>query len=74
MAPSDSAMVSHSRSPITSDTGLPHSSAMPKSPRSTSFIQRRYCTHSGLFSPYCSRKVSASCCDTTVPDAVIWAT
>ena len=69
----ETAMVSHRRSPITSDTGFPHSSAMPKFPWSASRIHRTYCTQSGLLSPYCSRSVSAAAWETTLPLADICA-
>ena len=74
MAATDTTMVSQSRSPITSETGRCHSSAIPKFPRTTSFIQRRYWTHMGLLRPYCSRRASASCSVTKLPEADICAT
>jgi len=73
MAAIETAIVSQSRSPMTSDTGRPHSSAMPKLPRTTRFIQRRYWTHSGLSRPYCWRRASASWAETNEPEADIWA-
>ena len=47
MAATDTTIVSHSRSPMTSETGRCHSSAMPKLPRRTIRIQRRYWIHTG---------------------------
>ena len=44
MAPSDSSIVSHSRSPITSVTGRPYSNERPKSPLATMAIHFQYCT------------------------------
>ena len=48
MAATETTMVSHSRSPMTSETGRLHSSAMPKRPCSTCLIQRRYWIQHGL--------------------------
>ena len=39
IAATETTIVSHSRSPITSETGRRHSIAMPKLPRTTSVIQ-----------------------------------
>ena len=48
IAPSETEMVSHSRSPITSVTGRPHSNDMPKSPRAiTRSSTSQYCTQIG---------------------------
>ena len=51
MAPSDSRMVSHSRSPMTSVTGRPYSNERPKLPLATMASHFQYCTHSGWFRP-----------------------
>ena len=66
-------MVSNRRSPITSETGRFHSSAIPNRPCTTCFIQRRYWIGMGLSSPYSRRSASASCSDTAPPDADICA-
>src|SRR6266511_189428 len=58
MAPTETAMVSHSRSAMTSDTGLPHSSAMPNSPRSASFNGK----------PIAVKKVDAATVQFVAPD------
>ena len=73
IAATETTMVSQRRSPITSDTGRLHSSAMPNRPCRTIFIQRRYWTCMGWSSPYCCRRASASCSETELPDADIWA-
>ncbi len=73
MAATETTIVSHSRSPITSETGRLHSSAMPNCPCTTCLIQRKYWTSMGLSSPYSWRRASASCSETAPPDADIWA-
>ena len=63
--------VSSSRSPMTSETGRPHSIAMPKLPCSISAIHFMYCTVMGLSRPSCSRSAAASPSETALPDADI---
>ena len=59
-AAKDTAMVSHSRSPITSVTGRRHIIDTPKSPLITSPIQSPYWTTTGRSRPY-SRRIAAAC-------------
>ncbi len=73
IAATETTMVSHKRSPMTSDTGRPYSSAIPKLPRSTMVIQRRYWTYIGWSSPYWRRRLSASSAETPLPEEDIWA-
>ncbi len=73
IAATETTIVSQSRSPITSETGRLHSSAMPNRPCTTCFIQRRYWTSIGWSSPYSCRSASASCSETAPPEADIWA-
>ncbi len=64
-------MVKVSRSPMTSDTGRPHSIAMPKLPCRMRPIHLAYCTVMGLSRPSCSRSAAASPSETALPDADI---
>ncbi len=59
-AAKDTAMVSHSRSPMTSVTGRRHIIDTPKSPLITRPIQSPYCTTTGRSRPY-SRRIAAAC-------------
>ena len=71
IAATEMTMVSVRRSPMTSDTGRPHSIAMPKLPWSMSPIHFAYWTVIGLSRPSCSRSAAASPSETALPDADI---
>ncbi len=73
IAATETTMVSQRRSPMTSETGRPHSSAIPNLPCTTKRIQRRYWMYTGLSSPYCWRRASASWAETKLPEADICA-
>ena len=56
---------------MTSETGRPHSIAMPKLPCSMSPIHFAYWIVMGLSRPSCSRSAFASPSETALPDADI---
>jgi hypothetical protein len=66
-AENDTAMVSQSRSPITSVTGRRHIIETPKSPRTTRPIHSAYCTITGRSRPYSCRIATACSAETVLP-------
>ena len=56
---------------MTSDTGRPHSIAIPKLPCRMRPIHFAYWTVMGLSRPSCSRSAAASPSETALPDADI---
>ena len=71
IAATEMTMVSVRRSPMTSETGRPHSIAIPKLPWSIRPVHFRYWTVMGLSRPSCSRSAFASPSETALPDADI---
>ena len=71
IAATEMTIVKVRRSPMTSDTGRPHSIAIPKLPCMIRPIHFAYCTVMGLSRPSCSRSAWASPSDTALPEADI---